>query len=88
MTHRTPKKKKKERNFINNEEIGRCLTFAQKQTYVTFCKPDVAAIEQEFTPATSQGFSGAVIFPPYYATINFLHINFIRFTTANKTEDE
>jgi hypothetical protein len=55
---------------------------------VTFCRPEVGAIEHELTDATSHGFNGAVIFPPYYATINFLHINFIRFTTANKTEDE
>jgi len=59
-----------------------------KQTYVTFCRPEVAAIEHEFTPVTSHGFSGAVILPPYYTTINFLHINFIWFTTANKSEDE
>ena len=42
--------------------------FARKQTYVTFCMPGVAAIEREFTPATSHGFSGVVILPPYYAT--------------------
>jgi len=83
MTHSKPKK-----NFINNEDIRHCLTFAQKQTYVTFCRPEVDAIEHEFTPATSHGLNGAVILPPYYATINFIHINFIRFTSANKTEDE